>query len=93
MTQLRQRGIQAEALPLIDIVSVPDLAPARTAWAQLAHYAALMFVSGNAVEHFFAARPAPSGPVDANSTILALPPMNTLKAHNAGDKPPQVGID
>ena len=54
--QLQQRGLTAEALPLIEIVSVADLRPARAAWARLGEYAALMFVSGNAVEHFFAAR-------------------------------------
>ncbi len=54
--QLQQRGIPAEALPLIEITSVPDLTPARDAWVRLEKYAAVMFVSGNAVEHFFAAQ-------------------------------------
>ena len=54
--QLLLRGISAEALPLIEIVSTPDLSAARAAWAHLDHYAAVMFVSGNAVEHFFALR-------------------------------------
>lgn len=54
--QLRQRGINAEALPLIEIASVADLTAARAAWTHLDHYAAVMFVSGNAVAHFFAAR-------------------------------------
>jgi uroporphyrinogen-III synthase len=53
---LQQRGISAEALPLIEIASVADLSAARAAWAHLDKYAAVMFVSGNAVEHFFAAR-------------------------------------
>jgi len=52
--QLHQRGINAEALPLIEIASVGDLTAARAAWAHLNSYAAVMFVSGNAVEHFFA---------------------------------------
>ena len=56
VAQLQQRGISAEALPLIEIASAPDLTAARAAWAQLDHYAAVMFVSGNAVAHFFAAR-------------------------------------
>lgn len=56
VAQLQQRGISAEALPLIEIASVPDLTAARAAWAQLDHYAAVMFVSGNAVTHFFSAR-------------------------------------
>jgi uroporphyrinogen-III synthase len=56
VAQLQQRGIRAEALPLIEIASVGDLTAARAAWTHLDHYAAVMFVSGNAVEHFFAAR-------------------------------------
>lgn len=56
VAQLEQRGIRAEALPLIKIASVADLAAARAVWAHLAHFAAVMFVSGNAVTHFFAAR-------------------------------------
>ena len=54
--QLLQRGIRAEALPLIEIASVADLSAAREAWVNLEKYAAVMFVSGNAVEYFFAAR-------------------------------------
>ena len=56
VTQLEQRGISAEALPLIEIACAPDLTAARAAWAHLEKYAAVMFVSGNAVEHFFAAQ-------------------------------------
>ncbi len=54
--QLQQRGIRAEALPLIEIACVADLSAARAAWLHLDDYAGVMFVSGNAVEHFFAAR-------------------------------------
>ena len=55
--QLRALDIVAESLPLINIGAVrsPDLlnalAQARSQWAQ---YRAVMFVSGNAVAHFFA---------------------------------------
>ena len=56
VAQLQQRGISAEALPLIEIARLPDLTAARAAWSYLEHYAAVMFVSGNAVEHFFAAK-------------------------------------
>ncbi len=56
VAQLEQRGISAEALPLIEIASVADVSAARAAWAHVDKYAALMFVSGNAVEYFFAAR-------------------------------------
>jgi uroporphyrinogen-III synthase len=54
--QLQLRGINAEALPLIEIVSTPDVTAALAAWAHLEQYAAVMFVSGNAVEHFFATK-------------------------------------
>ena len=60
--QLGQRGLAAEALPLLEIAAADDLTPARTAWARLGDYAALMFVSGNAVTYFFAARPANAPP-------------------------------
>lgn len=54
--QLRARGVAAEALPLIDIVPLPGAAVAA-AWATLPGCHAAMFVSANAVEAFFAARP------------------------------------
>jgi uroporphyrinogen-III synthase len=53
---LRAAGLQAVALPLIAIEPVADAGPLRDAWrrlAGLADYAALMFVSATAVEHFF----------------------------------------
>lgn len=59
--QLQQDGIEAEALPLIDIApaSAPsDLQALEQAWQTLDGYAACMFVSANAVECFFKARPA-----------------------------------
>ncbi|KQP35943.1 uroporphyrinogen-III synthase [Pseudorhodoferax sp. Leaf274] len=54
--QLRARGLAAEPLPLIDIAPT-DPAPVARAWAGLAGCRAAMFVSANAVEAFFAARP------------------------------------
>lgn len=54
---LRQRGVQAEALPLIGIEPVADPAPLQRCWAALGAIDWAMFVSANAVEHFFAARP------------------------------------
>ena len=55
--RLRERGIDARALPLIEIAEVPDVAPLRSAWASLAAYGLVMFVSPNAAERFFAQRP------------------------------------
>lgn len=54
--RLRQAGFAALALPLIDIASLDDpdtTAAVQSAWQQLDAYAAIMFVSGNAVTHFF----------------------------------------
>jgi uroporphyrinogen-III synthase len=54
---LRARGVDAVALPLIGIEPLADAAPVRQAWAALPAFHWVMFVSANAVEHFFAVRP------------------------------------
>lgn len=54
--QLQSQGVNALALPLIEIAaasSKADVLALQTARQNLANYAACMFVSGNAVEHFF----------------------------------------
>ncbi len=55
---LQQAGHQALALPLIEIAPAPDGAALTAAWTRLDDYLGLMFVSANAVDGFFAARPA-----------------------------------
>lgn len=45
-------GLDAVALPLIAVASVEDQEPLREAWGRISSYTAVMFVSGNAVEHF-----------------------------------------
>ena len=50
---LRAAGIDAVALPLIEIAPLQDPAPVNAAWQRLSRYRALMFVSAAAVEHFF----------------------------------------
>jgi uroporphyrinogen-III synthase len=55
---LTQRGLPAEALPLITIEALPASPALQQAWRDIASYAALMFVSGNAVEAFFASNQA-----------------------------------
>jgi len=57
VAQLRELGVDARALPLIGISAVDDPAPLQAAWAALPGTALVMFVSANAVAHFFAARP------------------------------------
>lgn len=55
VAQLQSQGVQAEALPLLDIRPLMN-APALAACRQgLGRYAALMFVSGNAVTHLLGA--------------------------------------
>jgi uroporphyrinogen-III synthase len=56
--RLRSHCVDAVALPLLAINAVVDLSELHTAWHDLPRYALAMFVSPNAVSHFFAARPA-----------------------------------
>ena len=58
VTQIQQRGIDALALPMIEIVPVTDSSLLTQTWQQLDQYDAVMFVSSNAASHFFAAKPA-----------------------------------
>lgn len=55
---LRAAGVDAVALPLIGIEPLADTSALAAAWHALDRYALVMFVSANAVEQFFAARPA-----------------------------------
>jgi uroporphyrinogen-III synthase len=56
--RLRAKGIAAQALPLIAIEPAADSDAMRDAWHLLPQRDLAMFVSSNAVEGFFAARPA-----------------------------------
>ena len=55
---LHEAGLDAQPLPLIDIAPAADPALVQAAWNSLPGQALVMFVSANAVQHFFAARPA-----------------------------------
>ena len=72
---LSQAGLQAVALPLIDILPVDDHRPVHQAWQQLHDYAAVMFVSANAVACFFGLKPAESQWILAQAAIetIAIP--------------------
>ena len=50
-------GLDAQALPLIKVGPVADPADLVHAWQHLSDYVGVMFVSGNAVEYFFASKP------------------------------------
>lgn len=64
---LRAHAIDAESLPLIDIVPPSDAQALQAAWQDVSRHAALMFVSANAVEHFMAVRPADGPPLLAQA--------------------------
>jgi uroporphyrinogen-III synthase len=55
--RLRERGIDAESLPLIEIAALADRSPLLAAWNAIAGHRLVVFVSANAVEQFFAVRP------------------------------------
>ena len=57
VAELSAAGLDALALPLIEIGPAPHQTNLQQVWQRLADYVAVMFVSGNAVEQFFAARP------------------------------------
>jgi len=54
LARLSDLGVDARALPLIEILPARDAGPVRAAWAGLAAVDLAVFVSPNAVEHFFA---------------------------------------
>lgn len=56
VAKLRERGFDALALPLISILPAPHPEEVRLARLSLASRRAVMFVSGNAVRHFFGLR-------------------------------------
>ncbi len=88
---LQARGMRAEALPLIDILPATDGEPLRQAWHRFAAYRAAMFVSGNAVQHFYASKPAPAQIDQArpaiNTRAWATGPGTLAALHQAGVAP------
>jgi uroporphyrinogen-III synthase len=77
---LRGRGMEAVALPLIDIAPAPDPTAVVAAWHELATRRLVFFVSPNAVLHFFAARPEG---VDWPEALAAAPGAGTVEALRA----------
>lgn len=91
---LQARGIAAAALPLIAITgctrpaAVAALAQARAHWAQ---YRAVMFVSGNAVQHFFESNHPPAlepSALAASKTRAWAPGPGTVRALQSAGMPP-----
>ena len=78
--RLRARGLAAEALPLIEIAAVADAQALREAWRGLATRRLVFFVSANAVEHFFAARPDEAAwPADLEAAVPGPGTATTLR--------------
>lgn len=55
---LNDAGFDAVALPLIGVLPPPDPAALAVVWGRINEFDAVMFVSGNAVDHFFASKPS-----------------------------------
>lgn len=91
---LGARGITAVALPLIDIGPCRDAAAVlalREAQARLAQYRALMFVSGNAVVHYFEQNKPPALDDQALAAIKTrawAPGPGTVRALEQAGVPP-----
>ena len=75
---LQAAGIDAFALPLIGVAPTADRAAVENAWANLAAQRLVVFVSPNAVEHFFALRPA--GAVWPTGVLAGSPGPGTTQA-------------
>ena len=89
VARLRAHRIDAHALPLLTIGAVVDPAALRAAWCELSCYALVMFVSPNAVSHFFAARPgAAAGCAWPAGTRAAVTGPGSLSSLHAAGVPP-----
>jgi uroporphyrinogen-III synthase len=86
---LRARGVDAVALPLIDIAESPDRSALDAAWSTLLAAdgpRAVMFVSANAVRAFWAG--APAGATWPGGVLAAAPGPGTAAALRAAGVPP-----
>lgn len=83
---LQQHGLEAVALPLITIAAASgeDAAAVQNAWNRLADFDAVMFVSSNAVEHFFTLKPAHDECRAAHVIALATGPGTVAALHRMG---------
>ena len=87
--RLRAAGVDAHALPLIDIAAPNDARPLQEAWAALPRDAMAVFVSPNAVARFFAAAPPGAGwPPQVLAACTGPGTAGALRAH--GVPPVQV---
>jgi len=87
VSALRAAGLQVLSLPLIEIAPAPDPAPLHAAWADLAQWHSLMFVSANAVAHFFALRPSEGAQWPRQTRCWATGPGTVSALQHAGVPP------
>lgn len=94
---LQAAGHPVVLLPCLSIHPAPDLHALRAAWAELGQWNALMFVSANAIDAFFAQRPADMqwpqgthaprawvpGPASAKALEAAAVPTHLIDAPDA----------
>jgi uroporphyrinogen-III synthase len=78
---LREAGLQAEALPLIDIAPTADAPGFAQAWRSLGELALVVFVSPNAATCFFDGKPAGAAWPDA--LVAASPGPGTTRVLRA----------
>lgn len=79
---LSQHGIEAVALPLIDIVPPADTSAVQRAWRDLACRRLVVFVSPNAAQQFFAQRPdSAAWPATVLAATVGPGTTQTLKSH------------
>ena len=82
VAQLAARGIDAQALPLIDIAAPADASAVEAAWRALPACRLVVFVSPNAADRFFAARPEGDGwPADVRAAAVGPGTAQWLREH------------
>ena len=87
LSPLRASGLQAQALPLIEIAPAPDEAAVRQARADVSGCSLVMFVSAHAVQHFFSdalSDAAESPPAAAPVPALQWPDATLAGSTGAG---------
>jgi uroporphyrinogen-III synthase len=83
VARLRASGIDALALPLIDIAPAPEPRAVAAAWASLASRSLVVFVSPTAAERFMLARP-PDAAWPATLPAASIGPGTTQALRDAG---------
>ncbi|MCY4743893.1 uroporphyrinogen-III synthase [Pelomonas sp. UHG3] len=81
LARLAALGVQARALPLIEILPARDVAPVQAAWAALATADVAVFVSPNAVEQFFARAGGAAWPAHTLAACVGPGSAQALAAH------------